>query len=241
MSAKAGTPKRFGPAFAGTELALLSFGSGCMDILSYQEFGEVFTSAMTGNTALLGMKLGQGNLVGIASNLMALVGFLLGLLGGFTLLRRQSAGLSNGVVRTLGTELVVLLAFSAAWIWAGGAHTDFARYGLIGLAAIAMGLQTAAANAIDLAGISTTFFTGTLTRLVSGVVGRTLPQEHELGSARQQIRWPLIAIAAYILGAAATGFLDARGRVLPPIALTALPLVTVAIVLLMALARSRRG
>ena len=42
-------------------LALLGFASGCMDALAFFNLGEVFPSAMTGNTALLGLALGQGD------------------------------------------------------------------------------------------------------------------------------------------------------------------------------------
>jgi Protein of unknown function (DUF1275) len=41
-------------------LALLGFASGSMDALAFFNLGEVFPSAMTGNTALLGLALGQG-------------------------------------------------------------------------------------------------------------------------------------------------------------------------------------
>jgi hypothetical protein len=39
-------------------LALLGFASGSMDALAFFNLGEVFPSAMTGNTALLGLVLG---------------------------------------------------------------------------------------------------------------------------------------------------------------------------------------
>ena len=38
-------------------LALLGFASGSMDALAFFNLGEVFPSAMTGNTALLGLAL----------------------------------------------------------------------------------------------------------------------------------------------------------------------------------------
>jgi uncharacterized membrane protein YoaK (UPF0700 family) len=44
-------------------LALLGFASGSMDALAFFNLGEVFPSAMTGNTALLGLALGQGHLI----------------------------------------------------------------------------------------------------------------------------------------------------------------------------------
>ena len=44
-------------------LALLGFASGSMDALAFFNLGEVFPSAMTGNTALLGLALGQGHVI----------------------------------------------------------------------------------------------------------------------------------------------------------------------------------
>jgi uncharacterized membrane protein YoaK (UPF0700 family) len=41
-------------------LALLAFASGTTDVLSFLALSGVFTSAMTGNTALLGLAAGQG-------------------------------------------------------------------------------------------------------------------------------------------------------------------------------------
>src|SRR4051812_20282706 len=46
-------------ASVGVQLAFMSFASGYTDILSYRELGQVFTSAMTGNIALLGLDLGK--------------------------------------------------------------------------------------------------------------------------------------------------------------------------------------
>jgi hypothetical protein len=42
---------------------MLGFASGSMDALAFFNLGEVFPSAMTGNTALLGLALGQGDVI----------------------------------------------------------------------------------------------------------------------------------------------------------------------------------
>jgi Protein of unknown function (DUF1275) len=42
-------------------LASLSLASGCIDVLSFLKPGDVFTSAMTGNAALLAIAIGQGS------------------------------------------------------------------------------------------------------------------------------------------------------------------------------------
>ena len=59
-------------------LALLGFASGIMDALAFFNLGEVFPSAMTGNTALLGLALGQGHVVAASRPFVAFVGFLTG-------------------------------------------------------------------------------------------------------------------------------------------------------------------
>src|ERR671918_41811 len=60
-------------------LVFLSLASGCTDVLSFLRLGNVFTSAMTGNTALLAIALGQGQLFAAMRSLMALIGFIIGI------------------------------------------------------------------------------------------------------------------------------------------------------------------
>ena len=43
-------------------LASLSLASGCTDVLSFLKLGNLFTSTMTGNTALLAVAIGGGQL-----------------------------------------------------------------------------------------------------------------------------------------------------------------------------------
>ena len=59
-------------------LAALSLASGCTDVLSFLELGNLFASAMTGNTALLAVAIGSGELLAASRSLTALVGFGLG-------------------------------------------------------------------------------------------------------------------------------------------------------------------
>src|ERR1700757_4452207 len=57
--------------FADAGLALLGFASGNMDALAFFNLGQVFPSAMTGNTALLGLALGQGDVIAALRPLIA--------------------------------------------------------------------------------------------------------------------------------------------------------------------------
>ena len=211
------------PIVVGVGVMLMSFSSGCVDILSYRFLGQVFTSAMTGNVALMGLDLGQGNLAGAGRNLTAFVCFLLGLVLGAALLRGREQ--RSRLVWPLAAELVLLLAFAGLWRLHGPAATVF---GLIGTSAVAMGLQSAVAHRIGMAGVSTTYFTGTLTNIVFGLVGPA-PQ-HPL----VRVKWPVLAFAAYVVGAVLAGWWSGGMRALDlPLSLPVLPAVAIAVLLVM--------
>ena len=138
-----------------------------MDILSYRFLGQVFTSAMTGNVALLGLGVGQGNVGAAVRNMTAFACFVAGLVVGAAVMRN---GASRG--RPIAAALIeagLLGLFAVFWHLRG---VEAALYGLIGLSAVAMGVQSAIAHRIGMPGISTTYFTGTMTGIVFGLVGR---------------------------------------------------------------------
>ena len=121
----------------------MSFASGCMDILSYRELGQVFTSAMTGNAALLGLDLGRGNIPATSRNMAAFASFLFGLGLGAALLRghRAEAGRSRATILALLAEKVLLVAFAALWHHGAGPSSLRLLYRLIALSAVAMGVR----------------------------------------------------------------------------------------------------
>lgn len=218
---------------------LMSFASGCMDILSYRQLGQVFTSAMTGNAALLGLDFGQGNIPATSRNMAAFASFLVGLALGAALLRgrQDMPGWSRAMTGALLVEEGLLVAFAALWHLGAGPSSDGLLYELIALSAIAMGVQSAAAHHVGVPGVTTTYFTGTLTNIVVGVVGRS--SRPAATRAPRRTRWPAFAFLAYILGAALTGFLLLGPRPMlaaaPAIELPALPAIAIAIVLLISL------
>lgn len=59
-------------------VALLSFVAGSMDAIASSKWGEVFTSAMSGNTVLLGIAAAQGNFTGAMRVLAAILGYVVG-------------------------------------------------------------------------------------------------------------------------------------------------------------------
>ena len=221
----------------GLGLMLMSFGSGCMDILSYRFLGEVFPSAMTGNVALMGLSIGQGNVGAAVRNLCAFGGFFSGLLLGAVLL--QAAPGRRRFLVTIGLQAVVLLAFALLWDRHG---VTAWRYGLIGCAAVGMGLQSAVAHRIGVAGVTTTYFTGTLNNIAFALTGRSAAGAPS-PAIRRWTSWPVLAFLSYLAGAVIAGwYIAGRDGIELPIGLPMLPLAaTVILAAIIALERPRRA
>lgn len=196
-----------------TELtvALLALGAGAMDALSFVALGEVFTSAMTGNTVLLGVAIGEGRILASARAIAALVGFLAGAaIACRPLIATERGAFSRGVALGFAIEACFLASFAALFIAVGGGAPGPVAMVMILLAASGMGAQSLIAHHLSVPGITTTFFTGTLTTIVYGVMGvgagkaPTARMPHR--TARQ-----IAAFAVYAAGAALGGFLAHAG------------------------------
>src|SRR3989449_11780262 len=59
-------------------LLVLTWAAGSVDAISYLGLGHVFTAMMTGNTVLLGLAIGQGQVLAALRSVIALAGFCLG-------------------------------------------------------------------------------------------------------------------------------------------------------------------
>ena len=206
-------------------LPALAWVGGSLDAISYLALGHVFTANMTGNTVLLAMAVGAGNMQRALRSLLAVVGFVLGVAVGTGLLRRRGTGWSPQVNRVLLLEAALLGVALVAFAW--NRHTALPSpwtHGLIVLFGMAMGMQSAAVRQVHLAGVWTTFITGTLTEWVAGLVERTPPKELPVGrvqaavyatyglaalvTALLQPRWPSLAVALpwlVLLGVIACG------------------------------------
>lgn len=197
-------------------LGLLSLAAGGIDVLSYLALG-VFTSAMSGNTILLGLALGEGNLVAAASSLLAFAGYVLGVAAA-TPLGSSEAGQENG--RVLLVEAMLLGVFAALWgAHAGAPMPPALQRGLIVLAGAGMGLQSAAARKLNVPGINTVVFTSTLTAIVGALAdagfGR-VPRRIQTRTWRQIGAFVLYLASAAGIGA--FGLHDAPLAALPPFA-----------------------
>jgi uncharacterized membrane protein YoaK (UPF0700 family) len=211
-------------------LLLLTAAAGSMDVASYLGLGHVFTAMMTGNTVLLGMALGQGQLLAALRSVLALLGFAAGVALAATLVLRDRPGeWSSAVTRALSLEGVLLVGFSLTWHLAGSTPDDPAVYGLIAVAGLAMGLQSGAVHRLRVPGVMTTYITGTLTSLLSDLTGRLRRIEGSApGASPQERRVGLLAAVflMYALGALAGAILYRRS----PALMTLLPVAAVLLV-----------
>jgi uncharacterized membrane protein YoaK (UPF0700 family) len=153
-------------------LTSLSLAAGCVDAVGYLALGQVFVANMTGNTVLLGLAIGQADGRGVLHAGTALAGFVLGVAVGAAIVERgpERAVWTPAVTAALGLEFVILVAFAAGWLLDGSEPSGAAVYLLIGLSALAMGVQSAAVRRLAVADVSTTYITGTLTGLTARMV-----------------------------------------------------------------------
>jgi len=174
---------------------LLTGAAGYVDAISYLALGRVFTANMTGNTVLFGLAIVEGDGGAIVRTALALAAFVVGAAIGAWLVHRDDhpARWPRGVTVALGVECVLLAALAA--------DRSSLLVGRVTLAALAMGVQSAAARRLDVFGIATTFVTGTLTSLVS------LIARHGVGPAAAGHGKRMLATAwgVYVLGAMAAG------------------------------------
>src|SRR6266571_5186770 len=113
--------------------------SGVTDVATFLVLGDVFTSAMTGNTALLGIALSQGRILSATRSFSALLGFTLGAaVAALIYLRRRRdrpAGIEE-IRPLLWTEIFCLGVFAVILTFAGRPDEAIALYALILLSAI---------------------------------------------------------------------------------------------------------
>jgi uncharacterized membrane protein YoaK (UPF0700 family) len=154
-------------------LACLSLAAGCTDVLSFLKLGDLFTSAMTGNTALLAIAIGRGQLLAASRSLCALLGFTLGVALATVLYApwHTHPNARCGLRRLLLLEIVFLGGCTVLWSASPDPIRGGALYAVILLSALSMGIQAVGARSINSAGISTIVFTTPLVNVVMSATG----------------------------------------------------------------------
>jgi uncharacterized membrane protein YoaK (UPF0700 family) len=160
-------------------MVLLAVNSGGLDAVGFTALGGAFTSVMTGNMILLGVSLATANRALAVRSILALACYMAG-----TFLGARIAGAPQPddppwprpVTRALVTELALLAFFAIGWWGSGGHPASALQQVLLGVDAVALGIQGTAVLRLGESGLSTTYMTGTLTTLVSALSHRKHPR-----------------------------------------------------------------
>lgn len=182
-------------------LGLLAVASSATDVIAFVKLQQVFTSAMTGNTALLGLAIGQGHVLAALNSAMALMGYTCGVMLGALVRTRNGA---RDLIFTLLIEAVFLGVFVLLWHRFGFPENGHWLEAMIASSAMAMGVQSVAARKVNLEGIPTVVFTSTLTSIVTTLthLGTRGSPPSLFNTKRQSL-----AFALYGAGAVFTAFL----------------------------------
>lgn len=159
-------------------VVVLAFTSGAIDAITFVRLGNVFSSVLTGNLALLGLALGERRSALAVSGGLALLGYLVGVLVGGALAgpRENARALwPRRTTMTMAVELVVLAGFTGGWLATSGHPSDGARLTLLALTSTAMGMQSAAVRLLG--EMSTTYLTSTTIGIFQSLAVHQVPRE----------------------------------------------------------------
>jgi uncharacterized membrane protein YoaK (UPF0700 family) len=231
---------------------VLTWAAAGVDAISYLELGHVFTANMTGNAVLLGLAIGQGQGLAALRSIIALTGFMVGVALSAVVLEtgRDRGEWPMSVTKAVVTEGIILGVFTLTWHL--GAHSGPLLYALIGLSAVAMGIQSAAIRHLKVPGIATTYITGTLTSMVAEFAswlyrlrvsplaadptGQSASLEIAAAPRYRGALLQAVVVLVYVLAAVVSAVLQARHSRLVSLS----PLGAVALVVLNASLRHRR-
>lgn len=167
------TVSRPRPGWPAAVAAVLTFGTGALDVTTLTHLGGVFASVMTGNFALTGLALAHCDAAVLTHTAVGLAGYVLGVAAGTRITGRHKAEdpvWPRPVTAALAVEFAVLVVLAVGWEATRGAPVGAAQLALLAAAAAAMGLQGAAMRRLAVT-VTTTYLTGTLTGVVATLTG----------------------------------------------------------------------
>ncbi|MGI5524511.1 YoaK family protein [Micromonospora sp. CA-259024] len=147
-------------------LVALAAASGCIDVICLTRLNGYFASVITGNLVHFGHALATADARSLAGAVVAVGGYAVGVAGATVPLRHTPPGWNRRTAVVTGVEAVLLLGFTVGWV-ACAARPGYG-FGLVllGMAAMASGVQSVITVGAGIRGASTTYLTGSLTELV---------------------------------------------------------------------------
>lgn len=153
----------------------LTLGTGALDAVGFLHLGGAFSSVMTGNMVLLGISAASVALEQILIVGGSIAAYIVGVVCGAWLAGR--AQVTDGhwprrVTVALAVEGVLLLGLAVCWLVVGTSGPPLLDHIMLGLSALALGIQSSAIQRFGVPGLSSTYLTGTLTSVVAGFAAR---------------------------------------------------------------------
>ncbi len=152
-------------------LVVLTMTAGAADVISFLSLGQVFTALQTGNLMFLAVSLAGSGPTPAWRPALSFAAFTGGAILGAGVIR--GAGGRRWTPAVMGLEAVLLAAAGTTALGqrVGSASTSPSP-AVIALVALAMGVQSMAAQRVRIPGMSTQVIQGSLVTLVSTVVSR---------------------------------------------------------------------
>jgi uncharacterized membrane protein YoaK (UPF0700 family) len=216
-------PRPSGTGARDLLLVALTFSSGAVDAISFIALGKVFTAFMTGNLVFLGLRAAGAPGPDVLTVAVSLVAFAAGVFGSTRIIgaSKGSTVWPRQVTLALGVAAILQAGFLAGWMAASGHPSTGITDLLVGLSALAMGMQSGAVLALGVKGVFTTAATATVMFLAADLAAES--------SARERVRLAGV-VAALFAGATAGGLLLEHARTYAPL----LPLVVTTLVVAIA-------
>ncbi|GAA3751286.1 YoaK family protein [Salinactinospora qingdaonensis] len=173
-------------------VVLLSLAAGMTDALCLLHLGGVFASVVTGNLVLVAVSTVHGVADPAARAAISTGAYAAGVFAGSRMVARRSPAARPPTC--LALETLVLGLFVAGWLGDPHRSNGEGHPALLLAAGAAMGLQGIVVRTLGRPGLSTTYLTGALTRIVS-TIGDP--------SWLRRLDWlQLLALGCLVLGAA---------------------------------------
>jgi uncharacterized membrane protein YoaK (UPF0700 family) len=199
------------PRLRQSLVVVLAVVSGATDAIGVLVLGGAFTSVMTGNLVLLGVAASSADVRLAAASGLAVLAFCGGAALGARVAGTSSAGdrlWPRPVTRALLVELALMTAYAVGWWVSGSRPGGVPGTALLLCTAVALGVQSSAVQRFGVAGLSTTYLTGTLTTVVVRLAS---------GHGFREVRHSVEVIAGLVAGAAAGAALCLFARPATPV------------------------
>ncbi|MER5893488.1 YoaK family protein [Streptomyces sp. NPDC001876] len=141
--------------------------TGLVDAFSYLLLGRVFVANMTGNVVFCGFGAAGAPGFSLLASAVALGAFAAGALAGGIVVHRARAHRGRQLQHALLVETAFVVAATVVTLTSGEPYTGAARFTLIALLGLGLGVQNAASRALAVPDLTTTVLTLTITGVVA--------------------------------------------------------------------------